>query len=76
MKLEKKIATEIAEKCAVKLISSLGEEKIAQVPYDVVLSELAEMVEDIEDKIDTIVNSKMEETMTQAHEIEDLWGDD
>ena len=75
MKLEKRAATEIAEKCATNLIASFGENKLSQIPYDVILSEMSEMVEDIEDKIDTIVNSRMEKTMTTINNIEDLWDD-
>jgi len=73
MKLEKKTANGIAEKCAIELISSLGADNISQIPYDVVLSEMAEMMEDIEDKMDIIVNRQMEKTMTAIKNIDDLW---
>lgn len=72
MKLEKRATEEIAEKCAKTIIENYGEKKLISLPYDVLSAEISEMVDNIEDRIDKIIASKIEESSV-THTIEDLW---
>lgn len=74
MKLDKRATEEIAEKCAKTIIENYGEKKLVSLPYDVLSAEISEMVDGIEDKIDKIITSRIEESTT-THTIEELWED-
>jgi hypothetical protein len=72
MKLNERDAKNIAEICANKIIAEFGEKKLALLPYDVLGAEISGMIEDIEDRVDKIIASKIEESSV-THTIDDLW---
>jgi hypothetical protein len=72
MKLDNTVANGIAEVCVNKIIAEFGEKKLALLPYDVLSAEMSGMIEDIEDRVDKIIASKIEENAI-THTIEDLW---
>jgi hypothetical protein len=72
MKLEKRIITDIVDKCATRIIANIGETQIAHVPYDVISAEISEIVEEIEDGIDKSIQATID-SVAETHTIEDLW---
>lgn len=73
MKLKTRTAQDIANKCAEEMIATYSEQALAKMPYDVLAAEMAEMTEDIEDKLDRIISSKIDEHNVPVTDIEDLW---
>ena len=73
MKLSKRDADAIANKCAVALLTSIGEEQLTRIPYDALCSEMSEMIEDIEDKVSSLLSAQLEEKDGQKISVEELW---
>ena len=76
MKLKARTAQEIANKCAEEMIATYSEQGLAKMPYDVLAAEMAEMTEDIEDKLDRIISSKIDEQNAPVNDIEDIWDEE
>ena len=72
MRLDKKASKGIAEAIANKLVKHLGEDKLSQLPYDVISSEMSEIIGDIEDQIDHFIQTKIEEK-SELQSINDLF---
>ena len=70
MKLKTEVTEEIVNKCVGAIISNM-ESEICKLPFDVILSEIAELVGDIEDRIDSAISSKIEEI--EVTTVEELW---
>ena len=75
MKLKARESQQIASRCAEELISTFGEANLSKLPYDALLSEMSEMVEDIEDRIDKIITSKIESKEVIVEDPDRLWED-
>ena len=75
MKLDKKTADGIAETCADRIIECFGEKRISSLPYDVLSAEISGLIEDIEDRIDRIIASKIEGSLL-TNTVENLWEND
>ncbi len=72
MKLENKTANDFANVCANKIITELGIDKLVTLPYEAITSEIVDIVEDIEDRIDKIIVNKIADNIPVSN-IDNLW---
>lgn len=72
MKLTDREAEAIAEECKTFILGQLGASRIPTMPMDVIGSEIAELIGDIEDRIENKVATYVEEHSANI-DLEDLW---